>query len=119
MTIDTHIFKEKLEAEKIKLEKELGTVGEKNPSNPEDWEGKEPDFDTDTADEEELADAKEGFETNSAIVGQLEIRLLEVTTALGKIEAETFGICNVCGEHIEEDRLNANPAATTCKKHMS
>lgn len=119
MTIDIHIFKEKLESEKTKLESELGTVGQKNPSNPADWEGKEPDLDTDTADEEELADAKEGFETNSAIVDQLEIRLLEVTTALGKIDAGTFGICEVGGEQIEEDRLNANPAARTCKNHMN
>lgn len=116
--MDTHFYKEKLEQEKNKLEQELATVGQKNPSNASDWQGREPDLDTDPADEEELADAKEGFETNSAIVDQLEIRLLEVTTALGKIEVGTFGICTVCGEHIEEDRLNANPAAPTCKKHM-
>ena len=34
----TKKFKEKLEAEKIRLEREMGSVGRKNPMVPDDWE---------------------------------------------------------------------------------
>jgi RNA polymerase-binding transcription factor DksA len=42
-----------------------------------------------------------------------------VVHALGKIEAGTYGVCEVSGMDIEEDRLEANPAARTCKAHMA
>jgi DnaK suppressor protein len=65
-----------------------------------------------------VADAIEGLEINTAITEQLEMRLREVTLALEKIDAGTYGTCTVCGLAIEEDRLGANPAAPTCKLHM-
>jgi len=37
--------------------------------------------------------------------------LLEVDSALARIEAGAYGICRICGEAIEEARLHANPAA--------
>ncbi len=48
----------------------------------------------------------------------LENRWNEVRAALKKIEAGTYGICEISGEPIEEDRLEVNPAARTCKEHM-
>src|SRR5579872_1067837 len=119
MTIDTDFFKEKLLEEKTKLEQELSGVGRKNPSNPADWEGTEPESNIDQADEEEVGDKIEGYETNTAIVKQLEARLLEVDAALEKIEQGTYGVCEIGGEKIEEERLKANPAARTCKAHMN
>ncbi|HEY4515951.1 MAG TPA: TraR/DksA C4-type zinc finger protein [Candidatus Paceibacterota bacterium] len=113
-------FKEKLVEELALLEKELEHVGKKRPLNGEvDWEGKPADFDTDSADESELGDKMEEYEENTAIVKNLEIRYNEVKKALQKIEAGTYGTCEVNGEAIEEDRLEANPAATTCKAHMN
>ena len=119
MTIDTHFFKEKLEEEKKKLESELETVGRKNPSNPGDWEATEPKLNIDPADQDEIADGIEGFETNTAILKELEIRYGNVVSALEKIEKGTYGICEIGGEPIEEERLRANPAAETCKQHMN
>ena len=116
--IDTKYFKETLEKELTALEDELGTLGRKNPDRKNDWEATENDEDVDTADETERADAIEEFETNSAVLSQLEERLNEVKAALEKIENGKFGICEIGGEEIEQDRLDANPAATTCKKHM-
>ena len=116
--MNTDIYKQKLLEEQTKLEAELATVGQKNPANQNDWEGKPEVVEIDRADEEEVADKIEGYETNTAIVKQLETRLLEVTTALGKIDTGTFGTCTVCGKEIEADRLEANPAAMTCKLHM-
>ncbi|MDE2079336.1 MAG: TraR/DksA C4-type zinc finger protein [Patescibacteria group bacterium] len=59
------------------------------------------------------------MEENNAALNELEGRLNMVTNALDKIKAGTYGTCEVCGEEIERDRLTANPAATTCKVHMS
>ncbi len=119
MTIHTEHFKEKLEAELKTVEAELATVGRKNPSNPLDWEAKEGEMNTDTAEEAEIAEGIEEYENNSAILKQLEIRFNELKDALAKIELGTYGICEVSGLPIEEDRLEANPAARTCKAEMN
>jgi DnaK suppressor protein len=110
-------YKNILEQEKAKLLKELATVGQKNSSNPKDWEATPADMGSDSADENETADTIESYEENSAILKQLEIQLLEVESALGKIESNTYGKCNVCGAEIPEARLEANPASLTCIEH--
>ena len=115
---DTFVYKEKLETEKNKLERELATVGRKNPSNTKDWEAVEGDLQIDPAESAEVAEGITTFETNTAVVKELEIRLGEVNRALEKITRNTFGTCDVCKDMIEEDRLEANPAASTCKLHM-
>ena len=119
MTINTEHFKEKLLAELKTLETELETVGRKNPSNPADWEAKEGEMNTDTAEEAEVAEGIEQYENNSAVLKQLEIRYNEVKDALAKIDMGTYGICEVSGLPIEEDRLEANPASRTDKAHMN
>ena len=118
MIKDTQIYKEKLLAEKSKLETELGTIGVQNPNNSSDWEGKETKLDTDEADEGEVAFAEQEMITNSALVGQLEIQLTNVNDALKKIELGTYGLCEMDNEPIEEERLVANPSAKTCMEHM-
>ncbi len=110
--------KEKLEGEKARLEAELSTIarggGEKEP-----WEAVNTLVDESTdADPNEVADKIEEFETNQAIVSSLKAELSEVNDALGKMEVGTYGICETCQQPIEEDRLEANPSARTCKAHM-
>ncbi|TAL48836.1 hypothetical protein EPN83_03540 [Patescibacteria group bacterium] len=112
-------LKAKLETELALLERELKTVGRRNPANPEDWEPTPAPLDTSAADESEVADTFEEFESNTAVLKQLEIRYNEVKRALDRLEKGTYGKCEVCGRAIEPDRLEANPAATTCKEHMS
>ena len=114
---NTQHYKEILETEVKKLEKELLTVGRKNPDKKGDWEATEK-MDIDPADDDEVADSIEEYGTNTAILDQLETRLEEVKKAWGKIAGGTFGKCEVCGKQIEDDRLEANAAAKTCKLHM-
>ena len=118
MTIDTNHFKELLENEKSLLENELSTIGRKNPENPADWQAVKSE-EGQPAEEGDVADEIEEYESNSAILNQLEIKLNEVLGALAKIEAGKYGICETGGEEIEEDRLEANPSAKTCKLHMN
>ncbi len=114
-------FKRALESEKEVLENELESIGRKNPDNPRDWEATPPEADEATkADTNDEGTRIEEYEDHTAILKQLETRFNEVDRALSKINSGTdFGICEIGGEQIETDRLEANPAATTCKTHMS
>lgn len=118
MTIDIEHFKKKLETEKQELEAELQKVGRKNPDNPSDWEATPPDRDVSQADENTVADSISEYEGASAIVNLLEARYKDVKSGLDKIKHNVYGICQVCKKEIEPDRLEANPAARTCKDHM-
>ncbi len=114
--METRPYKEALEAEKIDLETQLATVGRRNPSNPNDWEP----VPQETGLEADLLDTAgqiEGYEENTAILKDLEIRYNEVLAALARIEDGSYGTCAVGGEAISEARLEANPAATTCVEH--
>ena len=107
-------YKKLLEVEREKLLKELATIGKKTNG---DWEAVPTDMDSDSADENETADEIESLDENKAVLDQLEIQLIQVESALGKIEAGTYGKCNTCGKEIPEARLDANPAALTCMEH--
>jgi len=117
--MDTQHFKELLDSEVLVLENELAGIGRKNPDKKNDWEAVEPNVSSDSADEGDVAEGIEQYENNSAVLNQLEIRLNEVKKALEKIQDGTYGVCEECEGPIEEDRLEANPAAKTCKMHMS
>ncbi len=111
-------MKERLTAELALVERELKTVGRQNPDNPADWQPTPPVEDSAATEDDEVADKIEDFEQNTAILKQLEIQHTEITKALERIEKGTYGVCEVSGEAIEEDRLEANPSARTCKAHM-
>lgn len=100
------------------VERELNEVGRKNPDNKADWEAEPADMGEDSADENETADKIEEYEENTAVLKELEIRYNDIKDALAKIEKGAYGVCEIGGEPIEEDRLIANQAARTCKKHM-
>jgi len=121
MKHDLIYFKKKLEEEKIKLESELSGISTKNPRNQEDWEAVPPkDTDERESDPNEAADNIEDYEGNFSLNDILEKRLNDTKEALNKIEENTYGICRIGGkEHpIEEERLEANPSAKTCIKHL-
>jgi len=40
--------------------------------------------------------------------------IVKVKEALERIENDTFGSCEVCGEEISEERLKARPVTTLC-----
>ncbi len=119
MTLDTTFYKEKLESEKARLENELSTIAQHSDQG-DTWQAVNTVVDESTdADANEVADKIEEYETNFGIAENLKKGLLDVNDALAKIDAGNYGICEVSGEEIEEDRLNANPAARTCKAHIN
>jgi len=116
---DTDIknFKDLLLKEKEHLIGELDTVGSRNPNDPEDWEVKTDEMETMQADRNEVADRNEETVDNAGILNELEIRYNRVKRALGKIDSGTYGRCEVSGEPIPKERLEANPAALTTIEH--
>ena len=116
---DLQHFKEKLEEEKKLLLEELGGLGIEDPEN-HDWGVRSiPPKGADRADANISADYNENFAERSSTLGELEIRFQNVNDALKKINDDNYGMCEVGVEPIEKDRLEANPAARTCKKHMN
>lgn len=119
MTINTTHYKTLLEKELTLVEGELKSIGRINPSNPNDWEAVPEALDIDSADENLVADSIESYEGNTAVLKQLEIRYNEIKNALALIAKGGYGVCATCKAEIEHERLDANPAASTCKQHMN
>jgi len=118
MSLDLKFFKEELKKEQTKLEEELiGLGAKKNPNNPDDWEAVPEELPQMTADKNEMADRLEDFEQTRSTEVSLELRLNEVKKALKKIDDGTYGKCDENDHEIPEERLRANPAATTCIEH--
>jgi RNA polymerase-binding transcription factor DksA len=115
--MNTEHLKSKLEAEKAKLESELGSIGQRNPAVLNDWEAAREEEGTE-ADLVDQADIVVNRENNAAILADLEARYDTVLAALRRMEKGTYGICETCGLPIEEVRLEADPAATTCVKDI-
>ncbi len=108
----------KLEEEKVILINELKEIGMIVDAKTGDWEAV-PEKQLPTSDENDLADKFESYEERSDMLKTLKIRYNEIISALQKMDTKGFGICEVCGVHIEADRMGANPAAKTCKAHMN
>ena len=113
----TNDHKKKLEEDRTRLIAELGKIAQLDPETGE-WSATPEAYDQSEADYTNKADRFEDFEEKSALMAQLEARYVEVETALSKMHDNEYGLCDVCGKPIEEDRLAANPAAQTCMEHM-
>lgn len=119
MKPDLHHLKDLLLKESVVLEGQLASIGRKNPDNSADWEAVATGLDDDNADEFDVAEDLENFENNKAELDALEIQLNNVKVALKKMDEGKYGLCEVCGKEIENDRLEVNPSAKTCKEHMN
>ena len=111
--IDIDFFKQKLEEEMKTLVRDLQNLGRVNPSNPDDWEAVQQEMNVAEADPNEVADKMEEYETDAAVLKEVETRFNLVKMALDKIEAGTYGFDEIDGDPIPEERLKANPAART------
>jgi len=110
-------LKNKLLEEKKSLEDDLNNLGIANPSRDDDWFAKPSDTDTiETRDE--VAERMEEMGERKAMENTLEPRLRAVNLALKKINDGNYGRCEICDQEIDELRLNANPAARTCREHF-
>ncbi len=114
----TATYKEKLSAEKANLEEELKSIAIFN-TETNIWEATPDQEMMGEIDDNDAADRFEDFEGRSGMVTTLQARLTDIENALAKIEGGKYGVCEICGKKIEENRLDANPSARTCKEHMN
>lgn len=103
-------LKEKLEAEKAKLEEELRKFA-KPTENPSDFKTQ---FEDIGPDRDENATEVENYSDSLALENKLEEQLRNSIDALEKMEKGNYGICENCEKEIDIERLKAYPAAKTC-----
>lgn len=115
--LDKKKIKEKLEKERNVLLEQMKDMGKLNEETGE-WDATPEELEFPEADENDKADRFENFEARSSMMKTLEPRLNSILKALKGINRESFGKCEVCKKDIEMTRLEANPAAQTCKKHL-
>lgn len=115
--LDKKKIKDQLEKERDILLEELRDMGKLNKETGE-WEATPEEMNSPESDENDKADRFEDFEARSSMIKTLEPRLNNILKALKGLNRESFGKCEVCKKDIEIARLEVNPAARTCKKHL-
>jgi len=98
-------YRAALEALEKRLESELEEIPERL-----DF-GDQADPEEDEADESVAADEQVG------IRDEIRSRLEDARSALNKIKNDNYGVCEECGEPIEEEILEIVPESRLCKKH--
>lgn len=66
----------------------------------------------------EMGTETEDRERDVSILEQVEGELADVEDAYARLEAGTYGTCEVCGRPIGEERLEAIPGARRCAEHQ-
>ena len=107
----TDEMKGSLEEEKARLEEELAGFSKKNPKNAEDYDAEFPNLGDK---EDENAEEVATYSTNLTLERTLESSLRDVDKALARIKDGTYGICKYCNRPIDEKRLRARPASSSC-----
>jgi len=115
--LDKKKIKEKLEKERDELLEQMKDMGKFDKETGE-WETTPEELEFPESDESDKADRFEDFEARSSMMKTLKPRLDNILKALKGLNRESFGRCEVCKKDIEMTRLEANPAARTCKKHL-
>jgi RNA polymerase-binding transcription factor DksA len=115
--LDKKKIKQNLEKERDVLLEQLRDMGKLDPVTGE-WEATPEEQSAPEADLNDMADRFENFEARSSMMKTLEPRLQNILKALKGLNKESFGKCEVCKKDIEPARLEANPSARTCKKHL-
>jgi RNA polymerase-binding transcription factor DksA len=53
-------------------------------------------------------------ERDTSVLQRVEAQLAEIDAALHRIDAGTYGVCELCGRPVGDERLEAMPAARYC-----
>lgn len=100
-----------LEKEQLRLKDELAEFAKQNPKNKQDFEAQFPSMGDK---EDENAEEVATYSTNLTLERTLEAQLRDVESALSRIAKGTYGICKYCNKEIDEKRLRARPASSSC-----
>jgi DnaK suppressor protein len=110
--INSAHFKQRLLDEKERLTQELQDFGKKDPNNPGHYETTYPESGGSSDDDNAMEIAE--YADDLSIKERLEAELKDVESALKAMETGTYGICKYCKQLIDEKRLEARPASSSC-----
>ncbi|MBU1349009.1 TraR/DksA family transcriptional regulator [Patescibacteria group bacterium] len=105
-------FKQRLLEDHTRLEQELETIGSKDPTQKNHFQADYPESGG-NSDDDNAAEISE-YADEISIEARLETELRDVTKALAAIEAGSYGVCKYCKKVIDEKRLEARPASSSC-----
>jgi DnaK suppressor protein len=110
VTIDTAQVRTRLEEERGRVAAAIENLRQQHPGSMED-EVEEMPIDNHMG---EMASVTIDREIDYSLVENEQRVLGAIDAALGRIEAGTYGRCELCGQEIEEERLHAIPWARLC-----
>ncbi len=108
MTAKLNILRSHLENEKAQLLEELEQLKASANSQEERREG------SPFGKREEEANEALEMEKRAALEKRIKEQMVDVERALHKFEEGTYGSCDVCGQAIDPERLEALPQANLC-----
>lgn len=114
MALDKAFIKEMesgLKVEKTKLQAQLAEISTNSSRNPGENTASFPNFGD--AEDENAAEVTT-FSNNLTLERTLETGLRDVDKALASIAEGTYGVCKYCHKDIDEKRLRARPASSSC-----
>jgi RNA polymerase-binding transcription factor DksA len=100
-------IKKQLLEEKLKIIESLASLKEQDPYSDVDRL-------SDNAASDTEAKEESSHERMEALEKELNRKLSDINEAFARIEAGTYGVCIVCGQVIDAERLHINPTAHTC-----
>lgn len=115
-------LEKKLKEEKKRVVTELKSFAQKDPKSKDNWSTKFPRFGQEIhIDETETQEEVEEYLNLLPVEHRLEIRLRDINEALERIKNNTYGFCQTPGvrHEIEIARLEVNPEAKFCLRHLS
>lgn len=105
-------MKERLEEERIRLERDLGDMGKEDKTQPGHYQPNYPESQSNSDDDNALEMAEYGDDLS--LDAKLEAELRDTKKALKAIEEGTYGICKYCNKEIDQKRLEARPTSSSC-----
>ena len=114
--MDADLARSLLGAERAKLEGVLAAAGRLSAGAAEAAERELSSAEQHPA---ELATETIERELDQSVVIHLETELVEIDSALQRVDAGTYGLCEGCGQPISDVRLEALPSARYCVEDQS
>jgi DnaK suppressor protein len=112
-SIDTQVFRSRLEEERRRIVDTIAHLHEESPRNMEDELGELAGRGSDNH-LGDMATVTFDRELDEGLEEGAQQTLAEIDRALARIDDGSYGICERCGQPIGEGRLQARPWATLC-----
>lgn len=104
-------FRQRLLEERERLTRERDDFGKEDPKTGR-FEAVYPESGSNSEDDNAMEIAE--YVDDATIEARIEAEIRDVDSALKAIEKGTYGICKYCKQPIDEKRLEARPASSSC-----